>query len=502
MSHTLKEYVAFLREQGLLKDERLRPGDGERTVALFSCDSREELKDALFLCKGAHFKEEYLHKAVAAGAFAYVAERDMGADASMLLVTDIRRAMTVLADFHYDRPWRELALIGITGTKGKSSTTYYMKSILDAWMEDVGGPESGVISSIDTYDGVERFESHLTTPEPMDLQRHFRRAADAGLRQLTMEVSSQALKYGRVDGIRFTVGCFLNIGRDHISAIEHPDEEDYFQSKLLLFPLCGTACVNLDSARADEVLAAAQSAGRVLTFSERDPAADVYADQVEKEGNGIRFRVRTPGYTRVLRLTMPGLFNVENALAAVTVCHALGVPETAVARGLERARVPGRREVYTSEDGKLTVIVDYAHNRLSFERLFRSVAEEYPGAPVSIVFGCPGCKAQERRRDLPEVSSQYACRTYLTEEDCGEEPVEQICQEMAEYMSAPYFIIPDRGEAIFTAVRAMWEEPGVLLITGKGAETRQKRGLLYIPCPSDVEYTLAALAEYDQAHGS
>ncbi len=502
MPHTLNEYAVCLRERGLLADERLRPGDGARTVARFSCDSREELQDALFLCKGAHFREEYLQKAVEAGAFAYVAERDMGADASLLRVTDIRRAMIALADFHYDRPWKELSVIGITGTKGKSSTTYYLKSILDAWMEQTGGPESGVISSIDTYDGVDRFESHLTTPEPMDLQRHFRHAADAGLTHLTMEVSSQALKYGRVDGVRFKVGCFLNIGRDHISAVEHPDEEDYFQSKLLLFPLCETACVNLDSRRADEVLAAAQASERVLTFSEKDSAADVYADRVQKAGNGIRFRVRTPRFTRTLELTMPGLFNVENALCAVAACEALNVPEEAVAAGLKRARVPGRMEVYASEDGRLTVIVDYAHNRLSFERLFRSVAEEYPGTPVSIVFGCPGCKAQERRRDLPEVSSKYACRTYLTEEDCGEEPVEQICEEMARYMSAPYFIQPDRGQAIFDAVRAMWDEPGVLLITGKGAETRQKRGLLYVPCPSDVEYTLAALAEYDRAHGA
>ena len=155
-----------------------------------------------------------------------------------------------------------------------------------------------------------------------------------------------------------------------------------------------------------------------------------------------------------------------------------------------KARVPGRMEVYTNADEKVTVIVDYAHNKLSFQTLFQSVREEYPGRRIVTVFGCPGLKAYDRRKDLGEISGQYSDLVILTEEDPGEEPVETICQDIAQYVAkgkSDYSIVPDRGEAIRQAVLGC-DEPTVILLTGKGAETRQKRGIEYIDCPSDVDY--------------
>ena len=176
--------------------------------------------------------------------------------------------------------------------------------------------------------------------------------------------------------------------------MEHPDFEDYFASKLKIFAQAGVNCVNLDSDHAGRILEAARQAGKpVFTFSQRDPQADIYASQVRKEDGQTVFHVRTPQYEREFRLTMPGLFNVENALGVIAVCHALHVPPAAVYDGLVRARVPGRMETYTNADGSLHAIVDYAHNRLSFETLFRSVRAEYPGREMAIVFGCPGKKA-------------------------------------------------------------------------------------------------------------
>ncbi len=505
MKHTLNDYIALLEERGLLSAPVPEGLDRSAPVELVSYDSREVVPGTLFICKGAHFKEEFLAAAREKGAVAYVSETPHpDSPLPCIPVSDMRRTIAPLADLYYDHPSRRLKVIGVTGTKGKSSTTYYLKYILDEYLAGEGKPESGVISSIDTYDGAERYESHITTPDAVELQRHFARALDAGIGYLTMEVSSQALKYHRSLCTRFAAACFLNIGYDHISAIEHPDFEDYFASKLRIFAQAEHCCVNLDCEHAGRILQAARDSGKpVYTFSKKDPEADVYASQLRKQGDDILFRVRTRRFQREFRLTMPGLFNVENALAAIAVCEALDIPERCIYVGLMKARVPGRMEVYSNADGAVTAIVDYAHNRLSFETLFRSVRAEYPGRRVVIVFGCPGGKAQDRRHDLGEVAGKYADLVMLTEEDSGEEDTLSICQEISRAVDAQgceWSIEPNRGEAIRQAVLSC-REPSVLLITGKGAETRQKRGREYIDVPSDVEYVRAFLQEYDAVHG-
>ena len=501
----LGDYWQLLQKHGLLTSDAPLPTDLLATpVHLVSCDSQAVTENTLFIVKGAHFKGQYLADAVAKGAFVYLSDHlwPEAGSTPCLLVKDVRRAMALLADFYYDHPSGKLNVVGITGTKGKSSTTYYLKYIFDEYERTKKGPESGVVSSIDTYDGVERFESHLTTPEPLDLERHFANAAAVGMEYLTMEVSSQALKYDRMDGVELAASVFLNIGYDHISPIEHPDFADYFASKLKIFAHSDLAVVNLDSDEAGRILNASADAPRRITFSERDPAATVYGSNVRKQGHDILFRVKTPRFSREFRLTMPGLFNVQNALAAIAVCEGLGIPEQCIYVGLMKARVPGRMEVYQNADGRITAIVDYAHNRLSFEKLFQSVKAEYPGQRVVIVFGCPGKKALDRRKDLSEIAAKYADLVVITEEDAGEEDVLDISREMAahvESVGCDYSIEPDRGEAIRMAVMGC-EEPTVILITGKGAETRQKRGTAYIDCISDVEYTKTYLHEYDVAH--
>ena len=503
--HTLGEYLDILEQKGLLAAELPENLDRSAPVPLVSYDSREVIPGTLFICKGAHFKEDFLASAREKGAAAYVSRTPYPAiDLPCIQINDLRLTIAPLADLYYNHPSGKMNVIGITGTKGKSSTTYYLKYILDAYMENEKKPLSGVVSSIDTYDGVESFESHLTTPEPLDLQRHFANGVKTGMEYMTMEVSSQALKYHRSLCTEFAVACFLNIGKDHISPIEHPDFEDYFTSKLKIFRQANVSCVNLDCDHADRVLEAAQAAGKpVYTFSQKNEEADVYGFQVRKRGTDILFKVRTRRFQREFRLTMPGLFNVENALAAIAVCEALKVPERAIYVGLMKARVPGRMEVYANADETVTAIVDYAHNRMSFETLFRSVKAEYPGRRIVTVFGCPGKKALDRRKDLGEVSGMYSDLVMLTEEDSGEEDTMDICRQIAVHVAGQggsYSIEPNRGEAIRQAILGC-EEPTVLLITGKGAETRQKRGTQYIDTPSDVEYVHTYLQEYDLAHG-
>ena len=499
MIHTLFEYLKLL--DGIVTEKSVKEDCNINHVSYDSNDVRE---NTLFICKGVHFREEYLVSAIEKGAVCYVSEKKYNVDCDCVLVSDIRSAIGLLANFYYGEAWRNIKTIGITGTKGKSTTAYFVKYILDEHLKTKGKGESAIISSIDTYDGVERFESHLTTPEPLDLHRHFKNASDSGIDYLTMEVSSQALKYGRVSGVTFDVGCYLNIGDDHISDIEHKDADDYFYSKMKIFEHCKTACVNLDSDRIPEVLECAKKAEKIITFSRNNKDADIYAYNIKKIGNDTVFTVKTPKFESDFTLTIPGLFNVENALCAIAVCYSLGISQNSMYVGLMKARSSGRMEIYTNSDNKVVVIVDYAHNRMSFENLFDSVKKEFPGRRIVAVFGCPGYKALQRRKDLGEVSGANCDKVYLTEEDRGEEPLINICEEIAVHVkgqNCPYEIIEDRGEAIRSAIFEC-ESETVILLTGKGNETRQKRGTEYIPCPSDVEYTLKYLKEYDVMHNT
>ena len=211
----------------------------------------------------------------------------------------------------------------------------------------------------------------------------------------------------------------------------------------------------------------------------------------------------TPDFEGELEITMPGIFNVSNALAAISIAHVLGVPEKYVRSGLLRARAGGRMQTYVSADGRAVAIVDYAHNEMSFKALYDSVRVEYPGRKIISVFGCPGGKAHLRRHDLAAAADENCDYIIITEEDSGEEPFENIARDIAENIERCDFAVnEDRGEAIRKAICGVTDDERVVLITGKGEETRQKRGTLYVDCPSDVEYTKAALEEYDLAAGA
>lgn len=503
--HTLEAYYELLKSHGYLEAGDLK-GKNQTEVTYLTYDSQAVVPGTLFICKGAAFKEAYLEDAIGRGAVAYVSETEYEAANRLpwFKVSDVRKAMAELANLYFNQAWEDLTLIGLTGTKGKSTAGYYIKAIVDDYMAAVGGKESGIISSIDLYDGVLRHESHITTPESVVLQEHFRHGVDSGMSYMEMEVSSQALKYDRVMGTRFDVGVFLNISEDHISPIEHVDFEDYFSSKLKFFPMVETACVNLDSDYIDRILEAAKASKKVVTFGTQTDHGqpDVYGYNVRKADHQILFMVRTRDFDEEFILTMPGLFNVENALAAIAVCLVCHIPLEYIHSGLFRARSSGRMELYASKDNQAVAIVDYAHNKLSFEKLFASTMEEYPGYDIVPIFGCPGYKAYLRRKHLGTIAGQFSKKVYLVAEDPGKEPVMQICEDIAQYIrlsNCPYEMIEDRGEAIDKAINEI-TRPTVFLITGKGNETRQKYGTEYVDCKTDVQYVLESLKKYDETH--
>ena len=508
---SLGTYIELLRDNGVLESAELQETEKETKVKYISYNSRDVKFGTLFICKGAHFSVEYLKSAIREGACAYVSEVKYDLTGVMgeksipcILVNDMRKAMSYIANLYYDEVWRDISSVGITGTKGKSTTTYFVKSVLDDYLKDIKGKRSAVLSGIDNYDGVIEEESHLTTPETLELYKHFNNAVKSGIEYLTMEVSSQALKYHRTLGVNYTVGCFLNIGEDHISDAEHSDFEDYFTSKLKLFNQCDVACVNMDTDQVDRVLEAANSCRKLITFGVEKSnvegiheVPDILGYNVQSLGNGISFRAKCDSFDEEFKLGLPGVFNVSNALAAIAICYALNIPLDNIKSGLKKARVSGRMEVYTNPAKDLYVIVDYAHNKMSFETLFASMKKEFPDKKISIVFGCPGKKALARRRELGDLAGRYSDHVFITEEDAGEESLMKICEEIAEHVQkhrCECSIIPDRKEAIRRAI-ADADRDTVVLVTGKGRETRQKRGTKYIDTPSDVDYVQEFLKE-------
>ena len=501
---SLTEYKHILQQKGLLTG-CVHEEDFSKEISFITYDSRQVKPGTLFVCKGAAFKEEYLKNAIGDGAVAYISEReyDEGGNVPAIIVSDIRKAMPVLGDLFYDYPQSKLKITAFGGTKGKSTSTYYMKYVVDEYLAAQGKTESAVLSSIDNYDGVIREESHITTAESLELHMHFDNAVSSGIEFLEMEVSSQALKYDRVLGVGFDVGVFMNISEDHISPNEHADFEDYLSSKMKMFALTDTAVVNLDTDCLDRVLKESEASEKVITFSCKNPGADYYAHDIRKEGDSIFFRVSgCESWTdEEFELTMPGLFNVENALGVIAAATVYGIPLECIRNGLRKAKSPGRMEHYRSADGLINAFVDYAHNKLSFEALYSSVKKEYPGSRIVGVFGCPGGKAYQRRYELPQTAAKYADKLYICAEDPGPDPAEEISAEVAKYAAEAgidYEEIEDRGACIHKAIMEV-RKPTVLLITGKGEETRQKYGTVYAPCRSDADYTMEFIKEYDES---
>ncbi len=439
--------------------------DGLEITSL-CCDSRDAIPGSLFFCKGAKFRFDYLQRAAQAGACAYVSEVDYGL-LPTLLVSDIRAAMPLAGKAFAGAPDEKFPLIGITGTKGKTTCAYFLQSILSRKY----GFRVGLISTNEALSLGQRLKKSGTTPEPLELYSLLERFASDRVGAAIMEVSSQGLQYRRVEHIDFAVGVFLNLSPDHISPTEHKDFEEYKAAKQKMLTLCRAGVVNLDDPYSGEILRSA-TCRQIQTVSLIGPA-DWTARDIRGTRQGVSFRINGPGCSFPVHLSAAGDFNVSNALCAAAAAAAVGGTPEQIQEGLEASVIPGRMEQFSVAGRQ--IIVDYAHNRLSFEKIFEYTSQYFSGVFCTVLFGCPGNKAPGRRKDLPEVAAANADLIILTDDDPADEEPEAIFRECAAVLAlsdVPYRIIPDRREAILAAIEAT-PPGGLVLLLGKGHETTQ-----------------------------
>lgn len=496
---SLRDYLKILRaHDALVTEPPAGPILADLPIRWVSCDSHAVKPGTLFICKGASFKRDYLLDAIKAGAVAYISEVDYGVNIPFIHACDIRRALGILSDTAWDHPSGRIKVCAFTGTKGKTTSVYYLRSILAARAKRTGAPEAAFITGVEYDDGAERGESVLTTPEAPELERRLANAVFADRDIFVMEASSQALKLHRTLGVEFAVGAFTNFGEDHISPIEHPTVEDYLASKLMLFRNCRTAVVNLDMQVAPQVLEAAQSCERVLTYSLENDAADVVLTRWERAGSGISFTVRTPRFTCDVYLPTPAHFNLANALGAISCAEALGVDAEDIVQGLAEVRVSGRMEVYPSASGEIVGVVDYAHNGMSLTALLGEMRESYPDRELTVVFGATGGKGVDRRDTMGEAAGKLADRIIITEDDPGPEDPAVICDAIARAVSAQghdrWEIVLDRPQAIVRAVEGA-KRPAVVVVTGKGNDAFMLRHDVREPYEPDGKQLARLLAE-------
>ncbi len=470
-------------------------------------DSRAVKANTLFVCKGMNFKASYLNDAIDHGAVAYLSEQEYAVDIPGIVVEDIRLAMAQLANFFYQSPWQEVAISGITGTKGKTTTAGFVNQILTLDSQEKEQALPGFISSTFNYDGLEKTPSTLTTPEAMDLYEMLATMRDNDVTRATMEVSSQALKYHRVDDVQMRVVAFLNISPDHISPVEHPTFADYFQSKLRIFEHGKVAVINEDTDHFEDILKAAKDAKnieRIVTVSRKNPAADYFADELTFNDAAQHFIIRNQGEAIPMTLNVLGHFNINNALVAAAIARENNVEWTTIQKALGQAKTDGRMEIYRSQDNQLTFVVDFAHNKISFEELFSSVKEMAPDNDLRIVFGSAGGKAENRRPDMGHVAGLNTNEIYLTSDDPNFEDAYKI---MAEIEEAVYDVNPaakvrsnlDRTGSIYMAYKDAIAsgKPTTIVVAGKGSEDTIKingRNEFYVP---DFEYVQQLIAFYE-----
>lgn len=448
-------------------------GDVECEITELTNDSRKVKDGSVFVCiSGAVVDGHNFIEAVAKqGAVAVIVEKEVAVPegVTVIRVKDTRYALALASAAYFGYPAKELKVIGVTGTKGKTTTTYMVKTILEKV-----GYKVGLIGTIESIIGGEVIPAKNTTPESFTIHEYFRKMVDAGCDAVVMEVSSQGLMLHRTAGITFDIGIFTNLGEDHIGPNEHKDFEDYMRCKGMLFQQSKVGIGNVDDAHFAEVFAGATCQVETFGF---DKKADLRAEGTKlfaKGGTlGVSYQVKGL-MDFAVEVPVPGTFSVYNSLTAIAVCRHFDVPAEQIAQALTMAKVKGRIEMLPVSE-KFTLMIDYAHNAMSLQSLLTTLKEYEPKRLVCL-FGCGGNRAKARRFEMGEVSGNLADLTIITSDNPRFEKPQDIIDDIKTGIAkttGEYVEIIDRKEAIRYAIDHA-EDGDVIVLAGKGHEDYQE----------------------------
>ena len=437
-------------------------------------DSRKVSEGSLFVALvGANSDgHDYIDMAIEKGAKVIVVEKDIVVedDVTVIKVSDTRRVLSKLAMNFYKNPSNELTMIGITGTKGKTTTASMIKNILE---ED--GKSVGIIGTLGVSFNGEHYSTINTTPESLELQRYLREMVDDGVKYVVMEVSSQALKVGRVDGMIFDYGIFTNLTQDHIGDNEHPNMDDYIYCKSMLFNKCKYGIFNIDDSHYNDMIK--NCTCNIYTYG-HNKDSDVVIDNVKllRRENFIGIEVTTSGrLSDTFLVNTPGEFSAYNSVCAIMVASILGCNIDSIKRALVKVAVKGRMEIVPVSD-KYSVIIDYAHNGVSIQSVLETMRAYNPKRIVSL-FGCGGNRSKDRRYDMGEISGRYSDLTIVTEDNSRFEDVHDIMNDIEigiKKTNGKYIKIDNRTTAIkYVLDNAL--DGDIILLLGKGHETYQEK---------------------------
>ena len=469
-------------------------GSLDREIAEVIADSRKAKEGSLFICiRGAVVDGHTFASAVAAqGTKAIVVEEpvEVPADVTVIQVKDSRYAMAVIAAAYYGYPGDQLKVIGITGTKGKTTTTYMVKSILEN-----AGYKVGLIGTIETIIGDTVIPSANTTPESLLVQKYFRQMLDAGCDCAVMEVSSQGLMLHRTAGFQFEIGIFTNIEPDHIGPNEHTSFEHYLECKKMLLRQCKIGIVNRDDEHFEKIIEGHTCTLETYGFSPEADLRAVNPKLVTGKGMlGISYDLDGLLHFPV-EIDLPGKFSIYNSLTAIAICRHFKVSDENIQKALKVAKVKGRIEMVKVSD-EFTLMIDYAHNAMSLESLLTTLREYHPHRLVCL-FGCGGNRSRDRRFEMGEVSGRMAELTIITSDNPRNEDPQAIIDDIKigiEKTDGKYVEIIDRKEAIAYAIHH--GEPGdIVVLAGKGHEDYQEiKGKKY---PMDERVLIQEILDED-----